>query len=466
VTAPVAQRRRWSLRTRITVAMLLVAFGVLVVSYVATYGLVRRSLQDNSLSNLRQRSDQLRDIAQDTNLVTNARARRIALQLTDLRIVLVSPDGTLAAPQSTSNTLPNGISVDDIRPKDLLAGSEVSGRRGKTVYLAIPTDRKIGQTVPVVIATDEVDNSVLRKLFPLLLLAGVVLLAVTFPVAAWLARRLTRPINTIEGAARRLATGDLSARADVPVATDNELAALATTLNDMASQLEAARGSERAFLLSISHDLRTPLTSIRGYAEALADGTLDDANPADRKRAANVIGAESRRLERLVKDLLDLSRLDSRQFSLSPRECDAAEVVRDAAEAFQPKAGDLHVALAVDPGPALPVVLDPERLGQIVANLVENALKFATTRVDVGVRAVADRVELHVDDDGPGIAPADLPRVFERLYTSRTVPGRTLGTGIGLAIVRELALAMGGDARVEPINSVGTRFVMTFPAVR
>ena len=111
----------------------------------------------------------------------------------------------------------------------------------------------------------------------------------------------------------------------------------------MASQLEQARGSEHAFLLSISHDLRTPLTSIRGYAEALADGTLDDADPNERKRAATIIGAEGRRLERLVRDLLDLSRLDTHQFSLTPRPCDATEVVRDAAEAFTPQARELGI---------------------------------------------------------------------------------------------------------------------------
>ena len=137
-------------------------------------------------------------------------------------------------------------------------------------------------------------------------------------VAVWLARRLTRPIREIERAAAQLASGDLSGRADVPPGTDADLAALGDTLNTMAAQLEESRGSQRAFLLSISHDLRTPLTSIRGYAEALADGTLDDADPDARKRAATVIGAEARRLERLVRDLLDLSRLDSREFSLQP----------------------------------------------------------------------------------------------------------------------------------------------------
>ena len=111
-----------------------------------------------------------------------------------------------------------------------------------------------------------------------------------------------------------------------------------------------------------------------------------------------------------------------------------------------------------------PAFADPQRVAQIVANLVENALKYAATTVTVGVRTVGDRIEIRVDDDGPGIAPNDLPHVFERLYTSRTVPGRIVGTGIGLAIVHELAVTMGGDARVEPIDAEGTRFVVTIPA--
>jgi two-component system sensor histidine kinase BaeS len=212
----------------------------------------------------------------------------------------------------------------------------------------------------------------------------------------------------------------------------------------------------------VSHDLRTPLTSIRGYAEAIADGTVEGKDA--RIRAADVISSESRRLERLVADLLDLARLDAHQFSLHPAPVDARAVVRDSVEAFGPAAAELGLTLDVDTGDVVPVVADAQRLAQIVANLVENALKFATTRVGIGVAADNGRVVLHVDDDGAGIAPADLPRVFERLYTSRTVPGRTLGTGIGLAIVHELAVAMGGDARVEPLDRVGTRFVVTFPS--
>jgi two-component system sensor histidine kinase BaeS len=266
----------------------------------------------------------------------------------------------------------------------------------------------------------------------------------------------------METTARSIAGGDLSARVDTTDVHDDELASLAQAINAMAADLDVARGHERAFLLSVSHDLRTPLTSIRGYAEAIADGTVEGKDA--RIRAADVISSESRRLERLVADLLDLARLDAHQFSLHPAPVDARAVVRDAVEAFGPAAAELGLALDVDTGDVVPVVADAQRLAQIVANLVENALKFATTRVGIGVAADNGRVVLHVDDDGAGIAPADLPRVFERLYTSRTVPGRTLGTGIGLAIVHELAVAMGGDARVVPLDRVGTRFVVTFPS--
>jgi signal transduction histidine kinase len=212
--------------------------------------------------------------------------------------------------------------------------------------------------------------------------------------------------------------------------------------------------------LSISHDLRTPLTSIRGYAEALADGTLDDANPNDRKKAATVISGEARRLERLVRDLLDLSRLDSRQFSLQPTLGDATEIVRAAADAFAPQARELGIQLDVRSGEAIPVDVDAERLAQIVANLVENALKYATTRVQVyAAPQDASHFSVVVGDDGPGIPPDQRALVFGRLYTVRDTPGRAVGTGLGLAIVRELAAAMGGNAAVDEQS----RFVVTLP---
>jgi signal transduction histidine kinase len=453
-----------SLRTRLVISILAVALGVLGISYAATYVIVRRSLQDNALTSLRNRSNDLTDVANSADLTKNARLRRVALALTDLELIALRPDGQLASGASAQGRLPSSLALSDIEPAELLKGSQVSGRIGNTVYLAVPTSDYIGQARVVVVATDTVNFRVLRRLFPLLIIIGLLVLALAFAIATWLARRLTRPIGEIERAAQQLATGDLTARANVPETSDGELAALATTLNDMASQLDTARGSERAFLMSVSHDLRTPLTSIRGYAEALADGTLDDADPDERRRAATVIGSEARRLERLVRDLLDLSRLDSHQFSLSPSECNVTEIVGDAATAFKPHADDLGITLTITRGPVLTANVDADRLAQIVANLVENALKYATHAVTVyAAEYGAGEVAVVVTDDGPGIPVDQMARVFERLYTVRDTPGRSVGTGLGLAIVRELSAAMGGRAWVDTPAEGGTRFVVAVP---
>jgi len=468
-----------SLGARLVAAMVLLSVVVLALGYVTTYVLVRRELQENALDNLRSRTDELRPAVAslvaaspgpDARLGSRLRGLRAelraGLKVTDLRAVLVGPAGTVHdAGRTQTFRLPDALQGHSLDADRLRAGEDVSGRVGNTVYLAIPA-RFFGRQRLVVIATDHVETRVLSRTTPLLILAGIVVLLVAAAVAAWLARRLTRPIREIERAALVLASGDLSARADLPPRTDTDLAALGSTLNAMAAQLEASRGSQRAFLLSISHDLRTPLTSIRGYAEALADGTLADADPEARTRAATVIGAESRRLERLVRDLLDLSRLDSREFSLRPTSCDAAAVVRDAAEAFAPQARELGVALVVQAGASAPATLDADRVGQIVANLVENALKYARAEVGVVSEMRGAELSIVVTDDGPGIPAAELTDVFTRLYTARGTPGRAVGTGLGLAIVQELAAAMGGRARAESPDAGGARLVVTVPVAR
>jgi signal transduction histidine kinase len=456
--------------------MLLVSVVVLGLSYATTYLLVRRELQENALTNLQQRTTELRPLVialaesspTGTGLASPLRQLRrdlrASLKITDLTAVLVAPNGDVHSIGAAGVfTLPRGITAADL-DADLLYGARpVSGRHGNTVFLAIPA-RLIGRQRLVVIATAPVETKVLSRATPLLLLAAIVVLLLAVGVAIWFARRLTRPIRELERAAGQLAGGDLSGRADIPPGTDADLVALGTTLNTMAAQLEDSRGSQRAFLLSISHDLRTPLTSIRGYAEALADGTLDDADPEGRKRAATVISSEARRLERLVGDLLDLSRLDGRQFALNPRECDAAQVVEEAARAFEPQARELGLELRVLAGHPAPAYVDPDRLGQIVANLVENALKYASSIVEVSTQTQPGNLAVVVTDDGPGIPPDDLANVFTRLYTVRATPGRAVGTGLGLAIVQELAMAMGGRAAAELPPSGGARIAVSLPA--
>jgi signal transduction histidine kinase len=467
-----------------------IALGVLVLTALVTAGIARRTEVSSAKRDLNDRAaviapefDKLlarlpAARAAATTVAGRQQLRRIrdlvstTLQASDGAVIAVTSDGQvqevlgrfLGTAEPSVLNLPSGVSADDLDTQALLAGETQTEHNGDTVFTAVPLDETGGVT-PVLVLTEHVSNRPFGTSGGAVLWAALIALGVAVLVATVVAKRLSRPIAAMETTARQIAAGDLQARVDTEHISDDELGSLARTINSMANDLDEARGHERAFLLSVSHDLRTPLTSIRGYAEAIADGTVEGADA--RVRAAGVIASESRRLERLVADLLDLARLDAHQFSLHPGPVDARAVVADAVEAFAPAARDVGVALTVagadDPVPA---TADAQRLAQIVGNLVENALKYATTTVTVGCSAHGTDVVLTVDDDGPGIPPADLPRVFERLYTSRPAAGRPFGTGIGLAIVRELAHAMGGDAKAQPVEAAGlsgTRFVVVLP---
>ena len=271
------------------------------------------------------------------------------------------------------------------------------------------------------------------------LIAAGVSLAVAAIVASVVSQRITRRVGEAARAARRIAAGDLATRVSgLERRTYPELRELDTSINTMAANLERARQGEREFLLAISHEFRTPLTSIRGYSEAITEHAVED--PAS---AAAVVVSEADRLEHLIGDLLDLARLRARQFALDFGQIDVASVVRHSAEALRLAFHSEHLELVIElPEERLLVHADYHRLGQIVANLLENAQKYARHQVSISVARDGEGVAIRVRDDGPGISPEDLPFIFERLFKSDRHPGRTSGSGLGLAIVAELAQAM------------------------
>lgn len=390
--------------------------------------------------------------ATDTPLGRQLRVRLIrAFGLTGVERVVITRAGTVRG------TLPAGVAADDLDLATLLAGTTDDGTSSSVAFAAVPLDPRPGGATPVLVATREI-RAGFGSAGRWFLLAAALSLAGAVLVAARLGDRLTRPLTAAEATTRRIAAGDFGARLPDPGPPADELASLAASINRMAAELERQRGLERQFLLSVSHDLRTPLTSIRGYAEAIADRATEPGE------AAAVILGEARRLERLVGDLLDLAKLEAHRFSLTLEPLDAAATLLAVADSLQPVADDDGLRIEREVAGALGVRADPDRLAQVVANLVENALKFARHQVRVsGTRGDGD-VLLAVDDDGPGIDPADLPFVFERLYSSTRQPAREVGTGLGLAIVRELTEAMGGSVAAEPSSLGGARLVVSLPA--
>jgi two-component system, OmpR family, sensor kinase len=289
-----------------------------------------------------------------------------------------------------------------------------------------------------------------------LLLAALVGGVLAALAAFLLARRIARPVRRVAAASRSLARGEHPA--PVPVEGAAELATLATAFNDLASQLARAREAERSFLLSVSHELKTPLTAIRGYAEAVQDGAIEP------REAAATVAAESARLERLVHDLLDLARMNRTDFSVHPSDIDLGEVADDAVRRYGPQAEAFGVALtAVSEGEA-PAVADADRVLQVVSNLVENALRLTPPGGEV--RIVTGPGVLRVEDTGPGLEDADRDRAFERFYLhERYGRERPVGTGLGLAIVKELTEAMGGTVAVESEPGKRTTFTIRLDTV-
>ena len=275
-------------------------------------------------------------------------------------------------------------------------------------------------------------------------LAGVMLAAV---LSLFVARSITRPLRRVSAATRALAAGER--HEPLPAEGTTELAGLADAFNRMALQLAESQAAERDFLLSVSHELKTPLTAIRGYAEGLADGAFDE------QEAARVIALEAGRLERLVRDLLDLARMQRSEFSVRSEPVDLAEVAREVVRRHEGAARGFGVTLAAE-GTETWVDADNDRVLQVASNLVENALRVTPSGGSVTVRTEPGL--LSVADTGPGIPPDDLPHAFERFYLyDKNGKDRPVGSGLGLAIVRQLVTAMGGTVDVRSSGD-GTTF--------
>jgi two-component system sensor histidine kinase BaeS len=286
-----------------------------------------------------------------------------------------------------------------------------------------------------------------------LLIAGAAGAALAAVFSLLLARSLVRPIRRVAEATEELAA---EGRAEpLPVEGPAEVTALVHAFNEMAAQLAESRESERNFLLSVSHELKTPLTAIRGYAEGLSEGAF----PPD--EAARTILVEARRLERLVQDLLELARMNRREFSVRREPVDLADVAREVVARHDAAARSFDVTLSTD-GDESWVDADPDRVLQIASNLVENALRVTPPggTVSVGVRPRL----LTVSDTGPGLAPDDIAHAFDRFFLyDKYGRERPVGSGLGLAIVKQLAVAMGGDVTVTSEPGAGAVFSLELP---
>ncbi len=275
-------------------------------------------------------------------------------------------------------------------------------------------------------------------------------------------RRATAPIRNAVAAAEHMAEGSRDVRlVEGGVA---EIADLSRSMNELSDALANSEDRQRQFLLSVSHELRTPLTAIGGYAEALADGVIDGDEVAP---TGAVMRSESERLQRLVSDLLDLSRAGAVELRLAAGDVDVTALVRSAGLVWRDRCEREGVLFSLDvPHKPVHITTDPLRLRQIIDNLCENALRVTPEGrpLVIALRDTGDGVAIEVRDGGPGLSDDDLLVAFEpSALHDRYVGIRPVGTGVGLALVGRFAARLGGSAEAGRADEGGARFTVRLP---
>jgi signal transduction histidine kinase len=291
-----------------------------------------------------------------------------------------------------------------------------------------------------------------HEFHPLFVFPFLIVIALLVIAAAGGARRMARPMNNLIEAARRIESGDYSAR--VPEWGSPDLRSVAHAFNSMSARLKAMDDQRRSFLADVTHELRTPLSVIRGQAEAISDGLY----PADAAHLAPILDATAT-LDRLVEDLRTLVLTDAGNLVLHKEPTDVGALVHDTVESFRSQSA---ATLSVEVSDNVPTVdVDPARIRQVISNLVSNAIRHTRSSgsVKVAVASSADDVAITVADTGEGIPPELLPHVFERFVKGLN----STGSGLGLAIAHDIARAHGGALTIESTPDSGTIVKLVLP---
>lgn len=422
------------------------------IAFAVSYPMIRDSLQHQAQAQLSELAHATvesvdkglgeREVQVPTRLVNTLRAQNISVQYLkpgQVNYSLLTEDDMLAL--EVYQPVNKDIETDK---GELLVAARGLVNGGVLVFTK-PTN-----------AIDQFSNQILLRI-GLALIVGV---AIALLVGVWLSRRLTSGLKQAATAAHRIGQGDRDTVLDI--ADPPELAELSGALNSLQSDLATSEGRQREFLLSISHEFRTPLTAVQGFSEALSDGVVP---PAEVEYTAELIHEESTRLNRLVSDLMDLARLDAVEFRIQPTEIDFVELAAAANDVWVERCQSNGVEFKFEPTTdQIPGRTDPMRIRQVIDNLCENALRMTPQggEIVLELRPVAQgQVAIEVRDSGPGLTESDAQVAFEpgELY-ARYQGVRKSGTGVGLALVGRLAARLGGTAQAGSAPEGGARFTI------
>lgn len=349
--------------------------------------------------------------------------------------------------------LPAGrYQLGDYPPESVIAKGTQIVVDGETVGRAIFTGN-----IPTL---DRREEQYLQRTNQALFFAALVSMVIALFLAIFFSRTLTRPLRELTAAIQAVAKGKLEQK--VPVRSQDELGELAKSFNQMSSDLARSNQARRQMTADIAHDLRTPLTVIGGYIEALRDGVLQPS-----PQRFETLHSEVGHLQRLVQDLRTLSLVDAGELTLNRQLIHPADLIKRIEATYQHAALKKKIQLQLDIDESTPpVMIDEERMVQVLSNLVINAIRFtpAGGQIRLASKASADGIQLSVKDNGPGIPPESQPFIFDRFYRGDSARSDSNGeTGLGLAIARSLVVAHGGAIQVTSQVGLGSEFIITLP---
>jgi len=394
------------------------------------------------------------------------------LQTSDptLRVTIIDTEGVvLCDSEADAKTMENHAHRPEI--SEALAGNRGSITRfsntlqASMLYLAIPrydSDKVVGvirTAIPLLSIDDLLDELYQQFLFLLVVLLGVVTMVIINTY-----RKVSHPLAEIVEEANHYAEGDFSST--LPDFDIKEIAEIGSALNRMATQLDRLENLRQDFVANVSHELKTPIATVKSYVETLLDGAQH--NPDDLDRFLKIVLKQNDRLAAIVDDLLTLSRLQSAPASqqLALNQQDACGLLQTSSDICQARADAKSIQIKLNCIPPVDIMVDESLMTQALVNLLDNAIKYSTDNTIITLSAVVDEDQVHlsVSDQGPGIAEEHIPRLFERFYrVDKSRSRRIGGTGLGLAIVKHIANTLGGQVSVANNGGAGCCFSISLP---
>lgn len=393
---------------------------------------------------------------------------RLEGKLVNAVSVVVDARGNVTAPRPIPLRYPRRIDADLLAENEVRAVDADMSPLGSCLVVAIPLSIPAEYSyhnLVVVKRRDQLLQTSVGDLTRYLAIAGGAALVISILLALYLSSYVTRPLHRLSRAAWEMAHGNLESR--VEVAGRDEISSLARYFNYMAERLQRGYQQQKEFVANVSHEIRTPLTSIEGFAQALLDDMVE--RDEEKKRYLRIIQGETRRLQRVLAQLLALSRLDAGAWILRPEPLSLPDFLGEIGEKMRPKAEEKGLTLELSLSPALKAIeSDRDALEQVVTNLVDNAVKFTPSGGTVSISAdplPLGGARIQVRDSGPGIPEKDLEHIFDRFFrVERSRSQQYGGSGLGLAVCRELVHLLGGRITVWSRPGTGSTFTVELPS--